>query len=46
MQTTAFHPAIIETAFEDGTPSGLPMEKSHTLSREWVESSWNQAGAA
>jgi len=39
-------PAIIETAFEEGTPSGLSLEKSHALSREWIESSWCQAGAS
>lgn len=38
-------PAIIETAFEEGTPRGLSMEESHRLSREWVQSSWNMAGA-
>lgn len=38
-------PAIIETAFEDGTPSDLPMEISHALSREWIESFWSQDSA-
>ena len=39
-------PAIIETAFEDGTPRELPMEESHRLSRKWIESSWNRASAS
>jgi len=39
-------PAIIETAFEDGTSRGLSMEESHKLSRDWIESSWNRVGAS
>jgi inosose dehydratase len=36
-------PAIIETAFEEGTPRALPMQESHGMSHEWIESCWRKA---